>query len=454
MKLFKKILIANRGEIAIRIIRACKELEIQTVAVYSEADRESLHVRLADESVCIGPASASQSYLNIPAILSAAEITDADAIHPGYGFLSENHHFAEACITSGITFIGPTPENIRLGGDKAKARQTMKRKGVPVVSGSDGPVPNEEIAIKIAKKIGFPIVLKASAGGGGHGMKIVKEEKDLEQSFYMAQREALTAFGNSEIYIEEFIPEMRHIEVQIMADNKGNTVHLNERDCSIQRRHQKLIEESPSPISISEKFKKRIGELGVKAARAIKYRNVGTVEFIVDAKGNIYFIEINTRVQVEHPVTEEVTGIDIIKEQMKLAAGLPLEYKQSQIRPFGHAVECRINAEDPERFIPSPGKITFLALPGGPGIRVDTAIYSGYVITSHYDSLIAKLIAHGKNRSEAIVKMKRALDEFIIEGIKTTIPFHKKVLNDPDFISGNFNTNFVEKINHNSQENR
>lgn len=454
LKLFKKILIANRGEIAIRIIRACKELGIKTVAIYSEIDRESLHVRLADESVCIGPASANQSYLNIPAILSAAEITDADAIHPGYGFLSENYHFAEACITSGITFIGPTPENIRLGGDKAKARQTMKRKGVPVVSGSDGPVLNEEIAIKVAKKIGFPIVLKASAGGGGHGMKIVKEEKDLEQLFYMAQREALTAFGNSEIYIEEFIPEMRHIEVQVLADNKGNTIHLNERDCSIQRRHQKLIEESPSPISITEKFKKRIGELGVKAARAIKYRNVGTVEFIVDQKSNIYFIEINTRIQVEHPVTEEVTGIDIIKEQIKLAAGLPLEFKQSQIRQFGHAIECRINAEDPERFIPSPGKITFLAIPSGPGIRVDTAIYTGYMVPAHYDSLIAKLIAHGKDRSEAIAKMKRALDEFIIEGVKTTIPFHKKVLENPDFLSGNYNTNFLEKINHNSQVNK
>ena len=453
MKLFKKILIANRGEIAVRIIRACKELGIKTVAVYSDIDKEALHIRLADESVCIGPASVTQSYLNIPAILSAAEITESDAIHPGYGFLSENHHFAEACITSGITFIGPTPENIRLGGDKAKARQTMKRKGVPVVSGSDGPVATEEMAMKVAKKIGFPIVLKASAGGGGHGMKIVKEEKDLEQAFYMAQREALTAFGNSEIYIEEYIPEMRHIEVQIIADNKGNIVHLNERDCSIQRRHQKLIEESPSPISSTEKFKKRIGELGVKAARAIKYRNVGTVEFIVDPKGNIYFIEINTRIQVEHPVTEAVTGIDIIKEQIKLAAGLPLEYKQSQIKPSGHAIECRINAEDPVRFIPSPGKITFLSLPGGPGVRVDTAIYDGYVIPSHYDSLIAKLIVYGKDRSEAIAKMRRALDEFIIEGINTTIPFHKKVMNHPEFISGDFNTSFAEKINGNSQQN-
>lgn len=452
MKLFKKILIANRGEIAVRIIRACRELGIKTVAVYSEADKESLHVRLADETVCIGPANASQSYLNIPAILSAAEITDADAIHPGYGFLSENYHFAEACQTSGITFIGPTPENIRLGGDKAKARQIMKRKGVPVVAGSDGPVATEEIAIKVAKKIGFPIVLKASAGGGGRGMKIVREEKELEHAFYVAQRESLTAFGNSEIYIEEYIPEMRHIEVQIMADNKGNTIHLNERDCSIQRRHQKLIEESPSPISSSEKFRKRIGELGVKAARAIKYRNIGTIEFIVDTKGNIYFIEINTRIQVEHPVTEAVTGIDIIKEQIKLAAGFPLEYKQNQIKSLGHAIECRINAEDPERFIPSPGKITFLSLPGGPGVRVDTAIYCGYVIPPHYDSLIAKLIVHGRDRMDAIMKMRRALDEFIIEGINTTIPFHKKVLNNPDFISGNFDTHFVEKLNKANQE--
>jgi acetyl-CoA carboxylase biotin carboxylase subunit len=453
MKLFKKILIANRGEIALRIIRACKELGIKTVAVYSDIDKESLHVRLADESVCIGPANANQSYLNIPAILSAAEITDSDAIHPGYGFLSENHHFAEACITSGITFIGPTPENIRLGGDKAKARQMMKRKGVPVVPGSDGPITTEEIVIKTAKRIGFPIVIKASAGGGGHGIKIVKEEKDLEQAFYMAQREALTAFGNSELYLEEYIPEMRHIEVQIMADNKGNIIHLGERDCSIQRRHQKLIEESPSPISSTEKFKKRIGELGVKAARAIKYRNVGTVEFIVDSKGNIYFIEMNTRIQVEHPVTEAVTGIDIVKEQIKLAAGLPLEYKQSHIRPSGHAIECRINAEDPERFIPSPGKITFLSLPGGPGIRVDAAIYSGYVIPSHYDSLIAKLIAHGKDRSEAIMKMRRALDEFIIDGVNTTIPFHKKVFSNPDFIGGAFNTSFLEKMNSITKEN-
>lgn len=446
-KLFKKILIANRGEIAVRIIRACKELGIKTVSVYSDIEKDSLHVRLADESVCIGPANPTQSYLNIPAILSAAEITDSDAIHPGYGFLSENYHFAEACMTSGITFIGPTPENIRLGGDKAKARQIMRRKGVPVVPGSGGPVATEEMAMKAAKKIGFPIILKASAGGGGRGMRIVREEKDLEQAFYIAQREALTAFGDNELYVEEYIPEMRHIEVQIIADNKGNIIHLGERDCSIQRKHQKLIEESPSPVSTTEKFRKRIGDLGVKAARAIKYRNVGTVEFIVSPDGNIYFMEINTRVQVEHPVTEAVTGIDIIKEQIKLAAGLPLEFKQSQIRPSGHAIECRINAEDSDRFIPSPGKINFLFLPGGPGVRIDTAIYNGYVIPSQYDSLIAKLIVHGKDRPEAIVRMRRALDEFIIDGVNTTLPFHKKVFDHPDFIKGEFNTTFIEKIN-------
>lgn len=445
MKIFKKILIANRGEIAVRIIRACKELNIRTVAIYSDIERDSMHVRLADEAVCIGPAESSLSYLNIPAILSAAEITDAEAIHPGYGFLAENPYFAEACATSGITFIGPTSENIRLGGDKAKARQLMKRKGVPIVPGSDGPVNSEEIALKVAKKIGFPVLLKASAGGGGKGMRVVTEEKDLEQAFYLAQREALASFGNSELYVEKYLPEIRHIEVQIMADNKGNVIHLGERDCSIQRRHQKLIEESPSPFA-SEKFRKRIGELAIKAAKAMKYRNIGTIEFIVDPEGNIYFMEVNTRVQVEHPVTEVVTGIDIIKEQIKLAAGYPLELKQNRIRPSGHAIECRINAEDPEKFIPSPGKITFLYQPGGPGVRVDTAAYTGWTVPPHYDSLIAKLIVHGRDRTEAIEKMRRALDEFIIEGIKTTIPFHKKVFSNEDFIKGEFNTQFLERL--------
>ncbi|HXX57059.1 MAG TPA: biotin carboxylase N-terminal domain-containing protein, partial [Thermodesulfovibrionales bacterium] len=366
MKLFRKILVANRGEIAVRIIRACKELDIKTVAVYSDIEKDSMHVRLADEAICIGPANSVQSYLNIPGILSSAEITDSEAIHPGYGFLAENPHFAEACVTSGITFIGPSSENIRLGGDKAKARQVLKRRGIPVVPGSDGPVISEEIALKIARKVGFPVILKASAGGGGKGMRVVGEEGELDHAFHLAQREALTAFGNSELYIEKYIPEMRHIEVQIMADSKGNVIHLGERDCSIQRRHQKLIEESPSPFS-TEKFRKKIGELAVRAARAMKYKNVGTIEFIVEPDGSVYFMEVNTRVQVEHPVTEMVTGIDIIKEQIKLAAGLPLEYKQGSIKPSGHSIECRINAEDPERFIPSPGKITFFYQPGGPG---------------------------------------------------------------------------------------
>lgn len=446
MNLFKKILVANRGEIAVRVIRACRELGIRTVAVYSDIEKESMHVRLSDEAVCIGPASAAQSYLNIPGILSAAEITDSEAIHPGYGFLAENPHFAEACATSGITFIGPTAENIRLGGDKAKARQTMKRRGVPVVPGSDGPLTSEDAAAKAAKKVGFPVIVKASAGGGGKGMRIVREEKDLEQAFRLAQREALAAFGNSELYIEKYIPVMRHIEIQILADNKGNVIHLGERDCSIQRRHQKLIEEAPSPFA-TEKFRKRIGELAVRAARAMKYRNAGTIEFIVEPDGSIYFMEINTRVQVEHPVTEAVTGVDIVEEQIKLAAGLPLEYRQAAIKPYGHAIECRINAEDPERFIPSPGKITFLYQPSGPGVRVDTAAYCGWVVPSHYDSLIAKLITHGRNREEAIVKMRRALDEFVIEGIKTTIPFHQKVLSHPDFLSGDITTGFVDKMN-------
>lgn len=446
MKLFRKILIANRGEIAVRVIRACKELGIKTVAVYSDADRESLHVRMADEAVCVGPANTAQSYNNIPSILSAAEITDAEAIHPGYGFLSENPQFAETCLTSGVTFIGPSAESIRLGGDKSKARQTMKRRGVPVVPGSDGPVVSEETALKTAKKIGFPVIIKASAGGGGRGMRVVKNESEFEKLYFMAQTEALTAFGNGELYIEKYITEMRHVEVQILADSKGNVIHLGERDCSIQRRHQKLIEEAPSPIA-TEKFRKKIGEIAVKAARALKYKNAGTVEFIVDADDNIYFMEINTRLQVEHPVTENVTGIDIVKEQIKIAAGLPLEFKQPQIKISGHSIECRINAEDPERFIPSPGKITFLILPGGPGVRVDTAAYNGCVIPPHYDSLVAKLIVYGRDRDEAIARMKRALDEFIVEGIKTTIPFHKKVLNDPDFLKGDFNTSFVEKAN-------
>ncbi len=446
MTLFKKVLIANRGEIAVRIIRACQELGIKTAAIYSDIEKDALHIRLADEAICIGPAASSQSYLNIPAIISAAEITDAEAIHPGYGFLAEDAHFEEACMTSGITFIGPSPENIRLGGDKAKALQTMKRKGIPVVPGSDGPIQDKESALKIIKKIGVPVILKASAGGGGKGMRIVDDEKDVEQSYHMAQQEAIAAFGKGELYIEKYIPEMRHIEVQILADNKGSVIHLGERDCSIQRRHQKLIEESPYIFS-NPRFRKKIGEMAVKAAKAIRYKNAGTVEFIVDNKSNFYFMEINTRIQVEHPVTEMVTGIDIIKEQIKLAAGEPLSLKQQDIKFSGHSIECRINAEDPERFIPCPGKIIAFIPPGGPGIRVDTAAYSGWVVPSHYDSLIAKVITHGKDREEAIMRMQRALKEFIIEGIKTTIPFYLEILNKPDFLNGNFNTSFLKKNN-------
>jgi len=448
MSLFKKVLIANRGEIAVRIIRACHELGIKTVAVYSDVERDALHVKLADEAICIGPAPSAQSYLNIPAIISAAEITDAEAIHPGYGFLAENPHFVEACTTSRITFIGPSAENIRIGGDKAKARQIMKKKGVPVVPGSDSPVQNEEEALKISKKIGFPVILKASAGGGGKGMRIVYEEKDLIQQYHMAQKEALAAFGNGDLYVEKYIPDMRHVEVQILADNKGGVIHLGERDCSIQRRYQKLLEEAPFIFS-NTKFRKKLGELAIKAAKALKYRNAGTIEFIVDNKGNIYFMEINTRIQVEHPVTEMITGIDIIKEQIKLAAGLTLSMKQQDIEFSGHSIECRINAEDPEKFIPSPGKITLFIPPGGHGVRVDTAAYSGWVVPPHYDSLIAKVIAHGRDRNEAITRLRRALGEFIIEGVKTTIPLYLKILADPDFISGNFNTNFLERKNKN-----
>ncbi len=446
MKPFEKVLIANRGEIAVRIIRACKEMGIKTVAVYSDIDRDAMHVRLADEAVCIGPANSQQSYLNIPSLLTAAEITDSSAIHPGYGFLSENAHFAETCISSGIVFIGPTPENIRLGGDKSRARDVMKRRSIPVVPGSEGVVSTEEEAMDIARSIGFPVMFKASQGGGGKGMKIVESEGDLKHAFHMAQREALTAFGVKDLYIEKYIPNLRHIEVQILADTDGRVIHLGERDCSIQRRHQKLIEEAPAPRAGS-KFKKKLGELAVKAARAINYKNVGTVEFAVDPNWNIYFMEINTRVQVEHPVTEAVTGVDLIKEQIRLAAGLPMGLRQSDVHMVGHAIECRINAEDPTTFIPSPGKIEFMYAPGGPGVRVDTAACAGGVVPPNYDSLVAKLIVHARDRQEAISRMRRALDEFIIEGIKTTIPFHKKVLAHAEFIKGNFNTRFADRLN-------
>jgi acetyl-CoA carboxylase biotin carboxylase subunit len=446
MPLFKKILIANRGEIAVRVERACKELGIETVAVYSDAEKDAMHVRMADESICIGPARAADSYLNIPSILSAAEITDAEAIHPGYGFLSENPQFAEACKKSKITFIGPTPENIRLGGNKAKAKQIMRKHGIPVVPGSDGAISDRKAVAKLCSKIGYPVILKASAGGGGKGMRVVYVEPNLEHALSSAEAEALAAFGNGEMYVEKYIPRMRHIEVQIAVDNEGTAIHLGERDCSVQRRHQKLIEEAPSP-AINERIREKLAKFAIKAAEALKYRNVGTIEFILDGDDNIYFMEINTRVQVEHPITELVTGVDIVKEQIRLASGLPLSIKQKNVRFKGHAIECRINAEDPYTFVPSPGKITFLYLPGGPGIRVDTYIHAGYTVLPYYDSLIAKVIAYGCNRKETIERMRRALGEFQIEGIKTTIPFHKTVLSNSDFLSGKFDTGYLERVN-------
>jgi acetyl-CoA carboxylase biotin carboxylase subunit len=451
MELFNKILIANRGEIAVRIIRACRELGIKTVAVYSDIERNSMHVQLADESVCIGPATSTHSYLNIPALLTAAEHTDATAVHPGYGFLSENASFAEACVAAGIAFIGPTPDNIRTGGDKSRAKELMHKKGIPVVPGSDGPVASEEVAMGIAEKIGYPIILKASQGGGGKGMKIVRNPNEMSHAFHLAQREALTAFGNKELYLEKYISPLRHIEVQIVADSQGNVIHLGERDCSIQRRHQKLIEEAPCP-AVTPRIRRKLGDLAIKAAKAMKFENVGTVEFAVGPDWVPYFMEINTRVQVEHPVTEAITGVDLIKEQIRVAAGMPLSLKQSQVTFSGHSMECRINAEDPVKFIPSPGKIDFLFLPGGPGVRVDTAIYCGYTVPPHYDSLIAKLIVHGKDRDEVIMRMRRALREFKIEGIKTTIPFQKKVLANADFLNGNFDTGLLDRMREAEEE--
>ena len=444
--MFKKILVANRGEIALRIIRACKELGIKTVAVHSTADEDSLHVRFADESVCIGPPRSSESYLNIPSIMSAAEITDSEAIHPGYGFLAENPHFAEVCNSAGIKFIGPTPESIKLMGDKAKARETAKKAGVPILPGSDGIITEEHVASELAQDLGFPVIIKASAGGGGKGMRVVMEESEFASAFMMAQSESLAAFNNADVYIEKYITQPRHIEIQVMADEHGNVVYTGERECSIQRRHQKLIEEAPS-VMVDDALRKKMGEMAVALARSVKYRNAGTIEFLVDENRKFYFMEMNTRIQVEHPVTEMVTGLDLIKEQFRVAAGEPLSFQQSDIRIGGHAIECRINAECPEKFTPSPGTITAFNPPGGPGVRVETAAYTQYVIPPHYDSMIAKLIVHANTRGEAIQRMQRALDEFIIEGIKTTIPMHKKILDDPDFQKGNISTKFMERYN-------
>ena len=444
--MFSKILIANRGEIALRIMRACKEMRIRTVAVYSEADKDSLHVRFADEAVCIGSGPATNSYLNIPAIISAAEITDVEAIHPGYGFLAENAHFAEICESCQIKFIGPSPEAIRLMGDKMVARETMRKAGLPITPGSTATIKSKEEALRIAHRIKYPVIIKASAGGGGKGMRICHNDIRLISALMTAQAEAEASFGNSDVYIEKYIDEPRHIEFQIVADKYGRIVHLGERDCSIQRRHQKLIEESPSP-ALDNKLRKKMGEMAIRGTKAVNYHSVGTMEFLLEKNGDFYFMEMNTRVQVEHPVTELVTGIDIIKEQIKISAGQKLSFQQESVNFSGHAIECRINAEDPSNhFIPSPGKIETLNLPGGPHIRLDTHIYQNYKISPYYDSMLAKLISYGKNREEAMNSLSRALEEFVIEPIKTTIPFHRQVLENQSFREGKFSTHFVENL--------
>ena len=444
--MFSKILIANRGEIALRIIRACKELGIRTVAVYSEADRESLHVQFADEAICIGPSASSESYLDISRIISAAEISDADAIHPGYGFLAENPHFAEICEECGIVFIGPRPQIIRLMGDKIQAKKVAKKAGVPIIPGTLEPIKSKEEVLKVVHKIRYPVIIKAASGGGGRGMRICHSEVRLLSSFVTAQNEADKAFGDGSLYIEKFIEEPRHIEVQIVADNYGNVIYLGERECSIQRRHQKLIEEAPSP-AIDARLRRRIGEWAVRLAKTVNYNNLGTVEFLMDKDGKIYFIEMNTRIQVEHPITEEITGIDLVKLQIQLAAGEKLSIKQDDVKIKGHALECRINCEDPyNNFLPSPGKIEFLTFPGGKGVRIDTAIYAGWRVPSFYDSLLAKLIAFSQDRIQTIKIMRRALDEFIIEPLKTTIDLYKDIIDDKDFIEGNYNTSFLSKF--------
>lgn len=439
----KKILIANRGEIALRIIRACKELGIKTVAVYSEADADSLHVRFADEVVCIGPGPSRESYLNIPRIISAAEVTNAEAIHPGYGFLAENAHFAEICASCNIKFIGPSPEMIMAMGDKALAKETMRKAGVPTVPGSEGLLKDAKEARSIAEEIGYPVMVKATAGGGGRGMRVVREANEIENAFNQAQTEAQAAFGNPSLYMEKYFEHPRHIEIQLLGDMHGNVHSLGERECSIQRKHQKLVEESPSP-AITPEIRQRMSEAAVRGAASVNYVNAGTIEFLYQ-DGEFYFMEMNTRIQVEHPVTETVFGLDLVKEQIRVARGERLEHINPNFKMRGYAIECRINAEDSEHdFRPSPGKITAFHVPGGPGVRVDTHAYAGYVIPPFYDSLIAKLITRGRTRAEAIERMERALEEFLVEGIQTTIPFHRKVMADPDFQSGHFDTKYVE----------
>jgi acetyl-CoA carboxylase, biotin carboxylase subunit len=443
--MFKKILVANRGEIALRVISACRELNIRTVAVYSEADRDALHVRYADEDVCVGPGPSAASYLNISAIVSAAEITEADAIHPGYGFLSENAYFAEILHDCHIAFIGPSPEAIRKMGDKSLARRTVAEVGVPTIPGSPGPAGTVEEALGFAKAAGYPVILKASAGGGGRGMRIARDEKELSGAYETARAEAEAAFGNAEVYLEKYLENPRHIEFQVFGDTHGNLLHMGERECSIQRRHQKLIEEAPS-VALDDSLRTRMGEAAVTAARAVSYTNAGTVEFLFDEEGHFYFMEMNTRLQVEHPVTEEVTAVDIVKEQIAVAAGEPLSFTSKTLCPRGHAIEFRVNAEDPVTFQPSPGRITTFHPPGGLGVRVDTAAYQGYAIPPYYDSLIAKLVVSGSDRREAIARGRRALDLFVIEGVKTTIPMQRRILDDPDFVSGRLSTRFLDRF--------
>jgi len=443
----ERVLIANRGEIALRIIRACRELGIHTVAVYSQADGEAAHVQLADDAVCIGPAAASESYLKISNIISAAEVTDADAIHPGYGFLAENADFAEICAKCNLKFIGPSPDAIQRMGDKNTARETMKAGGVPITPGSDGLVENDQEALRIAKEIGFPVIVKATAGGGGKGMRIAHNDMSLVNAFTTARHEAERAFGNAGVYIEKYVESARHIEVQILADEHGNVIHLGERDCSLQRRNQKVLEEAPSP-ALTDEIRKKLGDAAVKAAKAVNYANAGTVEFLYNEKEKeFYFMEMNTRIQVEHPVTEEVTGVDLIKEQIRVAMGEKLSLKQKDIVSRGHAIEFRVNAEDPSRnFAPSPGKINWLNLPGGFGVRIDTAVYPGYSIPPHYDSMVAKLIVRGRDRTEALARLGRALEEFLVDGPKTTIPLGLALLKDGHFESGQYNTRYLEKF--------
>ncbi|MEO7674359.1 MAG: acetyl-CoA carboxylase biotin carboxylase subunit [Pyrinomonadaceae bacterium] len=441
----RKILIANRGEIANRIIWTCKEMGIKTVAVHSDADREALHVRYADEAICIGPAPSAQSYLNIPSIISAAEITNVDAIHPGYGFLAESATFAKICEDCNIKFIGPRADVIAMMGDKVEARRTMVAAGVPVLPGSPDAIESPEEAKKLALEIGFPVIVKASAGGGGRGMRIVRSEDELESQLELAQSEALAAFKNGAVYIERYIERPRHIEIQVLADEHGNVIHLGERECTIQRRHQKLLEEAPSPVITIEQ-REKMGAVAVKACQEIGYSSAGTFEFLLDEDGSFYFMEMNTRIQVEHPVTEMVTLADIVRNQIRIASGEDLQYQQSDVQIVGHSIECRINAEDPRTFVPSPGKITAFNIPGGPGVRVDTAVYPGYVVPPYYDSMIAKLIVHARTRELAISRMQRALDMMVVEGIKTTIPLHKKIMADENFQKGNFSTKFMEEF--------